>query len=294
MPLRYMGGIVSAVNTGLNQPVTQVEYLVVAGGASGQKGQPASNSGAGGGAGGVLQGSNYPVTVGTSITVTVGAGGAGSTSGAGTGSSGGNSVFGNITAVGGGAPFATSPSAINGGSGGGGSYTYPFGLGTPGQGNAGSGTSVSYSGGAGGGAGSAAFSVPGGVQGACGGTGIVSSITGSRVFYAGGGGGTFYRNLAGSIAGLGGAGGGGDGGTNVASPAPAGLPNTGGGGGGTCTDYTANGGVEAAGGNGGSGIVVIRYPSYLRPAASTTGSPQTYVSGAWRVYVWTSSGSITF
>ena len=45
---------------------------------------------------------------------------------------------------------------------------------------------------------------------------------------------------------------------------------------------------------GGSGIVVIRYPSYLRAATSTTGSPQTYITGNWRVYVWTSSGSITF
>ena len=48
------------------------------------------------------------------------------------------------------------------------------------------------------------------------------------------------------------------------------------------------------GGAGGSGIIVIRYPSYLKAATSATGSPQTYISGAWRVYVWTSSGSITF
>jgi hypothetical protein len=47
-------------------------------------------------------------------------------------------------------------------------------------------------------------------------------------------------------------------------------------------------------GFGGSGIVVIRYPSYLAPATSTTGSPQTYIAGSWRVYVWISSGTITF
>jgi hypothetical protein len=39
---------------------------------------------------------------------------------------------------------------------------------------------------------------------------------------------------------------------------------------------------------------VIRYPSYLAPATSTTGSPQTYIAGSWRVYVWVSSGTITF
>jgi hypothetical protein len=32
----------------------------------------------------------------------------------------------------------------------------------------------------------------------------------------------------------------------------------------------------------------------LAPAASTTGNPRTYVSGVWRVYIWTSSGTITF
>jgi hypothetical protein len=54
------------------------------------------------------------------------------------------------------------------------------------------------------------------------------------------------------------------------------------------TDGTFNGGA------GGSGIVVIRYPSYLVPAASTTGSPEMYVAGAWRVYKFVASGTITF
>jgi hypothetical protein len=64
------------------------------------------------------------------------------------------------------------------------------------------------------------------------------------------------------------------------------LPNTGGGGGGAWQ--------YAGGGAGGSGIVVIRYPSYLAPATSTTGSPQTYIAGTWRVYVFVASGTITF
>jgi hypothetical protein len=45
---------------------------------------------------------------------------------------------------------------------------------------------------------------------------------------------------------------------------------------------------------GGSGIVILRYPSYLAPATSTTGSPEMYVAGAWRVYKFLQSGTITF
>jgi hypothetical protein len=65
------------------------------------------------------------------------------------------------------------------------------------------------------------------------------------------------------------------------------LTNTGGGGGGVAYGSSTIG-------LGGSGIVVIRYPSYLAPATSTTGSPQTYVTGSWRVYVFNASGTITF
>jgi hypothetical protein len=52
--------------------------------------------------------------------------------------------------------------------------------------------------------------------------------------------------------------------------------------------------LSSNGAAGGSGIVVLRYPSYLAPAEATTGSPQTYIAGPYRVYVFTSSGSITF
>jgi hypothetical protein len=67
--------------------------------------------------------------------------------------------------------------------------------------------------------------------------------------------------------------------------ATSGFANTGGGG----------GGISSTGisGNGGSGIVVIRYPAYLAPAPTVVGA-NTYISGPYRVYVWVSSGSITF
>jgi hypothetical protein len=48
------------------------------------------------------------------------------------------------------------------------------------------------------------------------------------------------------------------------------------------------------GANGGSGVVIIRYPDIYRTAASTTGSPTVTTSGGFRIYQWTSSGSITF
>jgi hypothetical protein len=65
------------------------------------------------------------------------------------------------------------------------------------------------------------------------------------------------------------------------------LANSGSGGGG---DSNGAGG----GGTGGSGVIVLRYPSYLAPARTTTGSPESYVTGGWRVYRWVASGSITF
>jgi hypothetical protein len=55
-----------------------------------------------------------------------------------------------------------------------------------------------------------------------------------------------------------------------------------------------NGNYAGVAGAGGSGIVIIRYPSYLLPAASTTGSPETYIAGQYRVYKFVASGTITF
>jgi hypothetical protein len=88
--------------------------------------------------------------------------------------------------------------------------------------------------------------------------------------------------------------GGGNGGKNNASNAllilpTSGLANSGSGGGGC-----ANRSVAYPSGAGGSGIVILRYPSYLAPATSTTGSPKMVVTGGWRVYTFVASGTITF
>ena len=79
------------------------------------------------------------------------------------------------------------------------------------------------------------------------------------------------------------AGGGSGGGTS--GPTSGGYYNGGGGGG---------SGIGYATGAGGSGIVIIRYPDTYLPATATTGSPTITVTGGYRIYKFTGSGSITF
>jgi hypothetical protein len=69
------------------------------------------------------------------------------------------------------------------------------------------------------------------------------------------------------------------------------LANSGGGGGGGCGNSVTTGTV---GGAGGSGVVIIRYLAAQGFPQSTTGSPRTYIAGPYRVYIWTTSGTITF
>ena len=57
---------------------------------------------------------------------------------------------------------------------------------------------------------------------------------------------------------------------------------------------TAIGIGTTGGANGGSGIVIIRYADSFDAAIATTGSPTITVAGGYRVYKWTSSGTITF
>ena len=278
-----------------------VEYLVVAGGGGG-----GMDMGGGGGGGGVLA-STVSVTAGTSYTVTVGAGGTGAPAGGPpepwghqfttSATSGSNSVFGALTAVGGGyggsSYFGYTPNygyGANGGSGGGASgysdgNTGRNGSGTAGQGNAGGGSLGQYYSGGGGGAGAAGQQNP-----PHGGAGILNTILGRNYYWGGGGGGASYSTGTGGSGGLGGGGGGTPGGTsdglgdtNGLNPARNGGLGPGGnwtnvpggdggrstgGGGGAGMHYNRNN----RGGNGGSGIVVLRYLKSLGQSAFS-GSP---------------------
>ena len=265
-----------------------IEYLVVAGGGAGAHG--------GGGAGG-FRTSTLIASSGSVLPVTVGSGGSAS--------SGSDSVFSTITSTGGGrGGNGSAASGTSGGSGGGASYDSPGTGGSPvsGQGfagGAGAGGGADQSAGGGGGAGGPGTagissgnrlaSGSTGAGGGNGGVGLQSSITGTATYYAGGGGGGTNVN-GGNIGVLptGGLGGGGNGSTTASGATQAGVNgtvNTGGGGGG--------GDPEVSSGSfttGGSGIVILRT---LSLADATTGSPTVTYDGAYNIYTFTSSGSIT-
>jgi hypothetical protein len=223
----------------VTSPGSGAQLLVVAGGGGG-----GSYIGGGGGAGGLLYSANKSFNA-QSYTVTIGAGGVGSTRTV-QGTNGNNSIFDDFTAVGGGCGSAEGIAARNGGSGGGGGgFTQPAGTGTSGQGFGG-GTANNTNAGGGGGASAVGQSSTGSsIKGGNGGDGLAYAISGSSVYYAGGGGGA--GNPGGSLGGLGGGGNGSDsndlGSTNA-------TQNTGGGGGAAWLNQAKSGG---------SGIVIIRY-----------------------------------
>jgi len=259
---------------------TSVDVLVVAGGASGGGGRnslDAQNGGSGGGgAGGLIFYPEYPVTPGGTITVTVGCGGAPQSSDQSRGNDGQDSVFGTITAKGGGGGGATSCSqpvydGQSGGSGGGGadtgtsssnssggSATQPtqpgnsgaYGFGNPGGGVQGGGGN--FGGAGGGGAGVAGTTNGGDSNGRPGGNGKAYTIADgtTSVYYAGGGGGAGGGGA--DPSGVGGQGGGGAGAVVNGSAAVSGQANKGGGGGGGTEPLSPSGG-------GGKGIVIVRY-----------------------------------
>jgi hypothetical protein len=283
-----------------------IDYLVVAGGASG-----ANQHGGGGGAGGLRTsyGSTsgggasaeptLSLTTGTSYSLTVGDGGAGVTwVGANlAGNNGYDSVFNNITSIGGGggSSYATQTIPSSGGSGGGGGSqavsAQTGASGEPGQGYAGgSGFTggTPYPGGGGGGAGGLGGNATTGVGGN-GGDGLQNDITvtttGTGPYYAGGGGSATYGS---GTPGTGGSGIGGAGKYTNSNGNP-GNPQTGSGGGGT------NGGFPS--GSGGSGIVVLRYPTADVASYTATGlTPTKTTVGTDTVLSFTTvgTGTITF
>jgi hypothetical protein len=250
--------------------ISNIEYLVVAGGGAGSTG--------GAGAGGVLTGTKTSVPV-SSMAVTVGAGGAGRSGtrdaaniyGGTPGNSSSVAFATPVSTTGGGgggmvtqvnSTYCSQQAGGNGGSGGGGGSNYNSGgssaggTGVAGQGNAGGAGASDRGpqwgiGGGGGGAGAAGGNCNTGTgAGGTGGVGVSSSINNTATFYGGGGGGC----RAGS--GTPGAGGSGGGTTattgNVGTSAAA---NTGGGAGGAGGIPTPGYGLN---GSGGSGIVIVR------------------------------------
>ena len=217
----------------------EVEYLIIAGGGAGAADGSTTPGNGGGGSGGYIPGS--ALLTAQTYAVVVGAGGVGALSA--NAVTGGDSVFNSITADGGGGGgYYINTPGEGGGSGGGGGATSGAGGGvtTAGFGNAGE---AGYSGGGGGGGGAGEA---GGTDAAGqGGDGLASSITGSSVTRAGGGGGSIPSGTA-KVGGAGGGGAGGSGGAGTDGSA-----NTGSGGG-----AGVSGGES---GSGGSGIVIIRY-----------------------------------
>jgi hypothetical protein len=264
-----------SVPTGL----TAVDVLVVAGAGGGGNGAPGSGGGGGGGAaGGLIYRPGFTVTPGATVTVTVGSGGERNTSSpdnnAQTAHTGQDSVFGTLTAKGGGgAGQFPGGDGGQGGSGGGGAGGGPSPAGTATQPTQ-SGDSGAYgfggdgrdgnSNGAGGGGGGGGAS---GVVGSCGGFAGGSGANGkaytiadgtTSVYYAGGGGGGGGQPW--NTGGAAGQGGGGSGGTGPNGDGQAGQANKGGGaGGGSWGGGGVIVGAEGGSITGGKGIVIVRY-----------------------------------
>ena len=324
--------------TALGEIPLTVDYLVVAGGGGGGAAGAGSGGGGAGGlrtsygntqGGGQTAESSLTLSVSTNYTVTVGGGGSGGTgTGYGNnGTQGQNSTFSTITSTGGGFGSSNNVTGGTGGSGGGGNAGYATAGGaatsSPVQGYAGGDgidiLSPQQRYGSGGGGGAGAVGGDGNVSGGNdesgdGGDGIavnilnttnaatasVGQVSGSDVYYAGGGGGgAGYVGTA--LPGSGGTGGGGAGGVGGSVAASTyngfqGTDNTGGGGGGGAGLNATHTAVN--GGDGGSGIVILRYPAAYAIAVGSgiieaSGSP--FTEGTDKVSVFTGgTGTISF
>lgn len=239
-----------------------VEYLVAAGGGGG--GRITSSYTSGGGAGGLLTNSSFGVSTLVDYPIVIGSGGAYGNPG----TNGNNSIFHNITAVGGGGgainPSPTPTAGNPGGSGGGGAQGGSGGTGVPGQGNPGGGSlNGTGSGGGGGGAASAGTSSGNNFTAGNGGAGLQSSITGTSVYYSAGG----------------------------AGYAPA-LPDFGSPGTGwVASSNTGHGG--RADGNGQSGVIILKIPErYSAIFSPGVGSNLSLSVPGYKIYTITSTSTI--
>jgi hypothetical protein len=252
-----------------------IDYLIIAGGGGGAT--TSSYGGSGGGAGGYRTSYNsetsggnasaetpHYISTGTNYVITVGAGGAIT-------NDGNESQFGKVISVYGGRgtnhPGDRPRHGGNGGSGGGSTSGQAYGI--LGQGSDGGSSPQGGGGGAGAAGGVGQGYNVGGENGGVGGNGLASTITGSSVTRAGGGGASTLRTTSSGSAGTGGTGGGGNGSKN--GTAGSGTANTGSGGGGSV-------GSSGVAGTGGSGFVALSYPSTLSitvGAGLTTGVSET-------------------
>jgi hypothetical protein len=229
--------------TWVNPGIAQADVFVTAGGAGGGN----VTYGGGGAGGGVIYNTNYPLASTSTATITIGGGGGATASGS-------NTIFGSLTAIGGGYGGNSSTGA-NGGSGGGakGQTSSAGGTATTGQGNTGGAGAGSTSGGGGGGGYVSAGSNGNGNQGNnFAGAGGFGKYYYGTMYGAGGGGGGYTSGFSDiAVGGAGGSQGTGEGCIGSgASSATSGNANTGNGGGG-----------GSAAGSGGSGVVLVRYVS---------------------------------
>ena len=290
-------------NVTINNTITtaatySVQALLIGGGGAGGAGEPnpGGDGGGGGGSGGVIQ-NNINLSIGTVYSIVIGAGGSGGST---TGGNGANTTFAGLTAYGGGGGGdgnGTTPGF--GGSGGGAGNEYSastwsggcvYGQGYPGGPSVSA--STSWRGGSGGGGAGGFGTSRTSAAGGNGGSSISLAITGSTVFYAGGGAGGACGTNGGGTGGNGfgvNQGGGGNGGSTGAVPGT-GTTNTGGGGGGGVghnvgTSYTY-------GASGGSGLVILSIPT-ANYTGTKTGSPTVTTSGSYTILTFTASGSYT-
>ena len=294
--LIYIKGSTSG-NITFSNIITSIncKALIVGGGGPGGFGH-----GGGGAGGAVLYRTDKSITNNTSYLVTIGQGGT-ATSDSANYPGGSTTMFG-VTATGGGAGAnevgddgsGRSGNGGNGANGGGGCYTRLGGTGTSPTAsgwtvyagyNGGDGAStaaVPYGCGGGGGAGGAGESSTAiGGQGGDGANGIQINIDGNNYYWGAGGGGVTYsaeEPIGSGGSGNGGLGGGGGGCSVIGTPGTGGgsALNSGengndgdgttGGAGGANTGSGGGGGANenGTGGPGGSGIVIIRFPSYVQ------------------------------